>query len=522
MTTQQPTEKALDTLFIEEADAPSSLSDNDSHNEELNYLKDDDIALSKKTHLINNALNEIGFTPYHLYLMFLAGFGYSADSQIAIIQGATQKYAIYYQYNYSFPIGTLMSYVGLFFGAIIIGFSADLIGRKTAFNYSLLLTSLFSFLAGGSSSIGMYLVWLIMTNLALGGNLALDVTLLLEYLPTNYQYLNTFLACFWAVGQTVAELLAWAFIPNYSCSGKLDCDFKDNRGWRYVYYSNASIVLIVSMMRLFFFKFEETPKFLISNKRDAEAVEILQNLALKYNRKCSLTLEQLNACGEIQINDNYLANPTAKESWIQIKHHVKLLFSNKTVIRSNSLIIISWFGIGITYGIYNNFLYAFLAAHGADTGTTTFQIYRDAVIGNAVSFTGPIIAAAMLFIPGVGRRFVMCFGGVTSMIILMCYTTIRTEAENIALSSISYIFINVYYGTLYAYTPEALPTATRATGSSLALSANRFAGMLVPVIYYYSSNSSSAAPIYVCGAVIGVVGLLALALPFEPSDARTL
>lgn len=489
---------------------------------DMNYLKGKDISLDKKMDLINDAIDEIGFTWFHFYLFCLAGFGYAADSLISMIQSAVQTAAVYYQYDFTYPISTQFCYAGLFFGALVIGFSADLIGRKIAFNCSLLLSALFGFMAGGSSSLAMYMVNMFLANFFLGGNLALDVTLLMEFLPHKYQYLNTFMACWWGIGQTICELLAWAFIPNFTCNGRGDCLMSDNRGWRYTWYTGSAIVLILALSRILLFNMLESPKHLASQKRDAEALEVLQTIANKYNRPLTLTQEQLDECGQVSINEDFYENPTMFNSLKQMWGHVKLLFLNKTVIRSNIILIISWFGVGITYGIYNNFLYAFLAAHGANTGTTTFEVYRDATIETFLSTFGPVIAAGVLLIPGFNRRIVMCIGGVSAMIVLMCYTVVRAEGANVVVASISYITINMYYGTLYAYTPEVLPTLTRATGASLCLAANRVAGMLVPVIYYFSNNKNSSAPIYVCGAIIGAIGVLSLALPFEPSQKRSM
>ncbi|GMG19368.1 unnamed protein product [Ambrosiozyma monospora] len=170
---------------------------------EISYLKDTDVALMAKYKLINDAIDEIGFTWYHFGLFCLTGFGYAADSLVSMIQSAVQTYAVYYQYNFDYPISTEFCYFGLFAGAVAIGFTSDLIGRKTAFNCSLILSALFGFMAGGSSSLAMYMVNMFMANFFLGGNLALDVTLLLEFLPSKWQHLNTFLACWWEVGDTL-------------------------------------------------------------------------------------------------------------------------------------------------------------------------------------------------------------------------------------------------------------------------------------------------------------------------------
>lgn len=41
-----------------------------------------------------------------------------------------------------------------------------------------------------------------------GGNLPVDGTMFLEFIPGNKQYLLTFLSVWWALGQVVASLIA--------------------------------------------------------------------------------------------------------------------------------------------------------------------------------------------------------------------------------------------------------------------------------------------------------------------------
>jgi hypothetical protein len=54
----------------------------------------------------------------------------------------------------------------------------------------------------------------------------------------------------------------------------------------------------MSLARIFVIRLKETPKFLVGEGKDAEVIENLRSIADKYNRPCSLTLEQLEACGE--------------------------------------------------------------------------------------------------------------------------------------------------------------------------------------------------------------------------------
>jgi hypothetical protein len=53
--------------------------------------------------------------------------------------------------------------------------------------------------------------------------------------------------------------------------------------------------------------------------------------------------------------------------------------------------------------------------------------------------------------------------------------------------------LNVYYGTLYAYTPEVLPSAHRGTGNGIAIGWNRIMGILSAVIATVADVSNTDA-----------------------------
>ncbi|KAG7924659.1 hypothetical protein KL925_005090 [Ogataea polymorpha] len=481
-----------------------------------------DVVLSKKMYLINNAIDEIGFTWYHAKLFCIAGYGYSVDSQMEMIQSSVHSY-VAYQFGTAFPIDTEIAYAGLIIGSIFWGFGGDLIGRRLCFNTSLLLTSMFGFLAGGMSSMSTYCIFVALANFSAGGNLAMDVAVFLEYLPFKYQYLNTVMAAWWGVGQTTTNLLAWAFLPNFSCSSADYCPSSINRGWRYTWYVNSAIVLASGLLRLFWFKLDETPKFLVSVGRDAEAVANLQKLARKYNRKCSLTLEQLQECGDIS-SEYYAASEDGwdpKKILSIVLHHCKILYQDKINAWSTSLILLSWLFIGISYSVFYNFLYIYIASHGGDTGSSTYIVYRNSSLANFVGIFGPIVAGYIILLPKVGRRYTMSFGALATMAILFGYTTVRTPSGDAGFSSATYFFINIYYGCLYAYTPEVLPAQARGTGVGLALVAARVSGAFSPVTYWYGQKSGSAIPIWVCGGIIGSLGIISALLPFEPSKQRS-
>lgn len=94
------------------------------------------------------------------------------------------------------------------------------------------------------------------------------------------------------------------------------------------------------------------------------------------------------------------------------------------------------------------------------------------------------------------------------------YTAVRTSAQNLGFACAISITINMYYATLYAYTVEILPSAHRGTGNGIAVALNRLMGMVSALIGAFTSTASSI-PIYVCAALLGMAGVLAVLFPLE-------
>jgi hypothetical protein len=76
------------------------------------------------------------------------------------------------------------------------------------------------------------------------------------------------------------------------------------------------------------------------------------------------------------------------------------------------------------------------------------------MITNTVGIFGPVAAGFLCNWKYLGRRYTMVIGALTSMAFFFAYTAVRTPAQNIAFTCMIYFFVNIYYGTLYAYTPE--------------------------------------------------------------------
>ncbi|KAJ5682893.1 membrane transporter [Penicillium macrosclerotiorum] len=471
-----------------------------------------DHALAAKMKLVNEAIDGIGFTGYHTKLFFLNGFGYGVDSLLLFLMSISADQVVA-QYPPTFKRGAQLGfYIALLAGALFWGITADIIGRKWAFNFSLLTSAVFAITAGAAGSYHAWATLVAISAFGSGGNLVLDTTVFLEYLPSNKQWLLTLLAGWWGVGQTVAGLVAWPFMAGYSCpsDGSSPCTNANNMGWRYLFYTCGTLVFILSIARVLVIRFHETPKFLLCQGHDEEVVKTLDNLAQKYDRTSNLTLEQLQACGHI--NSTHAKN---KASFSELAVHFRGLFATKTMAFSTSLVWLSWALIGLGYALYYVYLPEYLASRNAAAGDdSTYLTWRNYAITNVCAVPGPIMAAYMCEMPIFGRKRTMATGALITMAFFFGYTAVKTSAQNLGFACAISVTINMYYATLYAYTVEILPSAHRGTGNGIAVALNRLMGMVSALIGAFTSTSSPV-PIYVCAGLLGMAGILAVLFPLE-------
>jgi hypothetical protein len=122
-------------------------------------------------------------------------------------------------------------------------------------------------------------------------------------------------------------------------------------GWRYVFYTAGGFILLLSILRVTVIDLQETPKYLLASQRDEDLLKTLNYIAGKYNRPCSLTLEQLEACGNV-------TSTHAKRRYTvgEILVHLRGLFASGKLTLSTSMIWLSWTVAGIAGPLFFLFL----------------------------------------------------------------------------------------------------------------------------------------------------------------------
>jgi MFS family permease len=155
------------------------------------------------------------------------------------------------------------------------------------------------------------------------------------------------MAVWWAVGYAITGFLAWAFMSNYSCDPEAtvaECTKADNWGWRYLHFTCGALVVVVAVLRVLVVRMPQTPRWLISQNRDAEVVANLATVAHRYNRPFSLTVEKLEAHGRVKNSERSVF------SGLRLKKHFSELFSTRKLAYSTTMIILNWMVIGTVSG----------------------------------------------------------------------------------------------------------------------------------------------------------------------------
>ncbi|KAK0551807.1 hypothetical protein OC845_001992 [Tilletia horrida] len=507
-------------------------------------------AYERKVFILNRVMNNhIGMGKFQWQLFVLSGFGWTVDNLflqgVAIILPQIKRELTGYPPQWA----TFSLYIGLIIGAALWGVMADIVGRRLSFNATLFLAGVFGIATGAAPNFIGLCGLLAALGVGLGGNLPVDGMLFLEFIPGKNQHLLTLLSVFWAIGQLIASLIAWAFIANYSCPDAAQvCLRSENPGWRYTFYTLGAFTFVLFIFRFAIFALPESPKYLVAQGRDAEAVAVMKEIARRNGKE--LTSKQLSVSmlrglsgetvedsekeeeavapgsqGFVAMLKSIILSPLSIAKGftaIRLEHfkpdmsHVRPLFAGKKLAYNTSIVILLWGIIGLAYPLFNAFLPLLLSA----SSSSTYETYRNYAIISVCGIPGSILAAWMVDLPRSGRRGAMAIGTLTTGLFLFGLTQVgNNQAGILALNCVNASAQNIAYGVLYSYTPECFPAPHRGTGDGIASSFNRITGAMAPIIAIYSKGSANV-PVYVSAALFVVAALLMVTLQVE-SRGRT-
>ncbi|EJD33541.1 MFS general substrate transporter, partial [Auricularia subglabra TFB-10046 SS5] len=147
-------------------------------------------------------------------------------------------------------------HAGLTVGAAVWGVLVDVVGRRVAFNCTVAITSVFGLLIGALDSWSAILAVAFFVGFGLGGNIPIDATIVMEFIPKKQRWLLAALSVFQPLGVITTALIAWGLVPRNTCAftspasscrlvapGEPCCTKASNYGWRYAVFTIGAISL---------------------------------------------------------------------------------------------------------------------------------------------------------------------------------------------------------------------------------------------------------------------------------------
>jgi MFS transporter, putative metabolite:H+ symporter len=431
----------------------------------------------------NEALEKVGYGRFQRKLLAICGIGWAADAMEVLLVSFAMP-AMSAEWHLAKSQSAFLQtaiFLGMILGALVWGRLADKIGRKIGFMATIAVYSVFGALSALSPNFETFLILRFLTGFGVGGALPVDYGMFSEYLPNeNRGRRLVYLESFWALGTLIAAGLAWLIVPTL--------------GWRALFACSAVPAFILLWARR---GVPESPRYLFVRGKAAEARAILERVAA-VNGTSLPEGELALASGPAKSRARDLLAPSIR--------------------RTTLLLWLVWFLISIGY--YGAFTW--LPSWFRAKGFALPAVYPNAFIMALAQVPGYFSAAWL--VEKWGRRATLGAYLIASGVFAWLFALATTPLEVMGAAIFLSFFALGAWGALYAYTPEAYPTAIRGTGIGTASAMTRVAGAIAPSIGAMVATGATGAagiggalavPLAVFAIAYAVAGLGAFCLPKE-------
>lgn len=337
-------------------------------------------------------------------------------------------------------------YVGMFFGAIGCGLLADLVGRKKALLFTIVISSIFTGLCAVAWDVLSMVVLRFLAGIGLGGALPQPGVYISEYTPAKYR--GRFLGITetsWVYGVLLGLFSGWLLVEPF--------------GWRAVFLM-ALISLVLVPLILWFIP--ESIRYLEDKGNRVAAIEILETRGL--------------ASTTVFAHESSQGDNKKYEGELLVKSALRELWS--LPYWKNTLVLwILWMVLVYTY--HGIFIWL-PSIYATELGFPEVRAIWFVLVVTLLQIPGYYSATFLLdrfgrkpiligylALAAVGSYLLGFAGDTTSILVWSCV--------------ISFFNLGAWAG-LYTYTPELYPTRMRGSGSGVAASLGRFAGIFAPTL----------------------------------------
>ena len=344
-------------------------------------------------------------------------------------------------------LGTL-GLIGMGVGAFFWGTMADIVGRKPAFIWTLLIYSISSVLSAAAPNYLLLLAARFITGVGLGGCIPVAYSLVAEFMPRSRRgMMLTAMDVWWPIGATLNGLVAVLLLRF------------DN--WRL-------LLLVMALPALLVFwavpAIPESPLYLMRRGRVAEARAVTTDLVRRTTGDAGTwTLPEPEP-------------DTAPPSFVGLIRQLGDLW------RWNWRVTLAAWGIMSANLLLYFGVITWLPRILESSGYGIYRAYLFTISVTAIGIVATLCAAWL--VERVGRKWVIIVPGILAGVAVVMFTVQITNPGAARWWLLSFGFMNeLVVPAVYCYVPEVYPTLLRGTGFGWASTAGRVAAGTVPVIF---------------------------------------
>jgi len=381
---------------------------------------------------VGTAMDEAKITPLHVRIFALISAGYFFDVLNYIVMGSLIPDMVKSGFATAEQVGLAQSatLVGLFIGSVGQGQFTDRIGRKTVYQFNLLLFGL----ATLASAFAPNYIWLgvfrFIAGIGLGAEQPLCFAYAGEYTPKRIR--GRILAMIHFIGGACV----WPFAALFTLSTR------DTLGWRGIWIVIGCGALLVFALR---FSLPESPRWLAAHGKGERALEILKRLGISPPAHA------------------FAASPPATTS----KDPFRIVFSQyRRRVIAGMICFSAFFSVTIGFG---SWLPNIMNSQG-------FTITKSLTYTFGMTLAAPFGSLFMMYaLDRFGRKVTSVTGFVLAGIMAIVFGAARTDMQLLAAGFAMIFCYQVAGNSMQIFASEVFPTSARASGFGISAGVGRLA-----------------------------------------------
>jgi putative MFS transporter len=378
-----------------------------------------------------------------------------------------------------------MTFLGQLTGNLLIGSISDLFGRRIAFQSTMIIWGVASFLAAGAWDVVSLMVFRFLIGVGVGGEAPVAQAVLSEIIPASVRakYI-AFMEGFWAVGFIISGTITYLVLPI--------------AGWRWVFVVVGLLSAVVFWVRR---SLLESPRWLADHGRLEEAEAVMSKMEAGVTAALGQPLPQ--------------PKPFLAETTLETRNPLAVLFS-RFYLRANVMAFTVWFFALLGYYGLTSWLAVILGQHG-------FSVVKSVGFITLITFGGiPGFFTAAQMLERVGRKPTTAIFLFLSAAMAYIYGHSANTTTLFISGFVMQFFMFGMWSCLYAYTPELYPTRARSTGAGMASACGRVGAISGPIIVGYIIGSVGDAGVFTLGAASFALSALVVLILGIETRGRTL